>query len=739
MSTLLNALEPASASLIVALLNTMWQGVALFAVVWLALHLVRIVNATTRYAIWLASLILILLLPLVKLGLPSNGNMAHEPTGNFESTRPKEVLFAADPILVTRPRAVSGDQGSDSKSLAEGPVKIKRIDTYEVISLDDVQETAWLFPLQISPGRWSVFLFIGWIVGAAFMLSRVIWSYRFLSRLKKKSIRIPERLEKRLENWCGLSNSKRSVELKCSNQIRGPVAAGLTHPVILLPCHLVKELSELELDQVGLHEMAHICRWDDWTNLLQKVVEAVFFFHPAVHWIGGQLDAEREIACDDWVIYRTGQSKPYAACLTRLIELTGRVKAPVLAPGGFTTKKQIARRIEMSLKQIHHTKPRISKSSLFIGILALMFVGIQIARTLPFVAAQGAEETTTQVEETPNVDSHAEESVVAVGEESPIDEERVVDEQEEQVMQEVEETEKELEEKVRAHAAEQKRLVAIREQKYLEGARAMAAEEASALRELEEKELIYREMLGRAEVQERSLEALQLAEAPEAFLLSESGVVPFGLLVDRKVTLPEAELIELMTEIATTDPDNEVRMAAIRSIGRLGSEEASEALVRIYDSQDDIVLKKTVLSSLGWSRNSNARILNKLKEIASSDPNPELRKSAVLGLAGLPGDDGVSALISIYDHAEETDLKKFIIRYLSHGRSEEALEKLKDIARSDADSSLRLEAVQSLGSVHGGPVIGYADAPIFVRPHLSTMPVPAPDPPKPPVPPKKKN
>ena len=328
----------------------------------------------------------------------------------------------------------------------------------------------------------------------------------------------------------------------------------------------------------------------------------------------------------------------------------------------------------------------------------------------------------------------------------------------------IQQAEKELEAKLRAEDEERKRLMAIREQETVERQRAMDAElEATVLAEAEErgrlmaireheaheqrrameaelaalegKERMYREMLGRAPEQER---ALLLREAPEALLLSEAQVVPFGLLKGRKATLPEDELIALMTEIASKDPDNEVRMAAIRSIGRLGNEAASEALVSIYDSQDDIGLKKTVLSSLGWSRKSNALVLEKLKNIAGSDPNPELRQAALRGLASLPGDDGVAALVYIYDQTPEKDLKKFIIRYLSHGRGEEALEKLKDIARSDADASLRLEAVQSLGSVHGGPMIGYADAPVFAEPYLSTVPVPVPDPPVPPKPPKEK-
>jgi len=386
----------------------------------------------------------------------------------------------------------------------------------------------------------------------------------------------------------------------------------------------------------------------------------------------------------------------------------------------------------MSLKQTHHTKPRIAKASLIIGILILMFVGIQLASRLPFVVAQGAGDSTTHATDTANVDSHAEESEVAVGEVSPIDEEQVVDEEE------IQERAKKREAKLRAEAEERKRLAAMQEEDYLDGRLAMELEEAEfhSLRALEEEELLYREMLGREEGQVGALEALELAETPEGLLMSEAAVVPFGLLERRRASLSEDELITLMVEIASNDPENEVRMAAIRSIGRLGSEAASEALVSIYDSQENIGLKKTVLASLGWSRKSNALVLEKLQNIAASDPNPQLRKAALRGLAGLPGDDGVSAIVSIYDQTQEKDLKKFIIRFLSQGRSDEALEKLMDIARSDNDASLRLEAVQSLGSARGGPMIGYADAPIFAEPYISAVPVPAPAPPAPPALPK---
>src|SRR5687768_1568715 len=96
----------------------------------------------------------------------------------------------------------------------------------------------------------------------------------------------------------------RRVRLRSSGQIATPrvLVAGFNNPVILIPQSLVAQLSLSELNQVYLHELAHLRRWDDWTNLAQQLLTAVLFFHPAVLWICRQLDLEREIAFDDWVI-----------------------------------------------------------------------------------------------------------------------------------------------------------------------------------------------------------------------------------------------------------------------------------------------------------------------------------------------------------------------------------------------------------------------------------------------------
>jgi HEAT repeat protein len=94
----------------------------------------------------------------------------------------------------------------------------------------------------------------------------------------------------------------------------------------------------------------------------------------------------------------------------------------------------------------------------------------------------------------------------------------------------------------------------------------------------------------------------------------------------------------------------------------------------------------------------------------------------------------VDVLISIYDGSGQTDLKKSIIRALSQCRSSRAVEKLKEIAKSDGDASLRLEAVRSLS--HLGSTRSFA-FPMPVEVALPAPPAPPllPEQEEPPTPP----
>jgi hypothetical protein len=102
--------------------------------------------------------------------------------------------------------------------------------------------------------------------------------------------------------------------------VRVPAAIGFWKRTIVLPAWALRELPAQDLNVILLHEFAHLRRWDDWTNLIQKIVRALFFFHPAVWWIEKRISVEREMACDDAVLAETANPHGYAACLVSLLE-----------------------------------------------------------------------------------------------------------------------------------------------------------------------------------------------------------------------------------------------------------------------------------------------------------------------------------------------------------------------------------------------------------------------------------
>ena len=65
-------------------------------------------------------------------------------------------------------------------------------------------------------------------------------------------------------------------------QIAGPMSLGLIDPAILIPWAFLDKLSDAELDHIVMHELAHLQRRDDWTNLAQRFIEAVLPIQPAV-------------------------------------------------------------------------------------------------------------------------------------------------------------------------------------------------------------------------------------------------------------------------------------------------------------------------------------------------------------------------------------------------------------------------------------------------------------------------
>ena len=112
------------------------------------------------------------------------------------------------------------------------------------------------------------------------------------------------------------------------------------------------------MNTILLHELAHLRRRDDWTNLVQKILGALLFFHPAVWWIEKKLALEREMACDDLVLASTTSPRAYAECLVSLAEKSFLRRGLALAQAAVDRLRNVSLRVSQIL-DVH--RPRATR------------------------------------------------------------------------------------------------------------------------------------------------------------------------------------------------------------------------------------------------------------------------------------------------------------------------------------------------------------------------------------------
>lgn len=225
--------------------------------------------------------------------------------------------------------------------------------------------------------EWAIYIFAAWAFFGAIGLARVVrglWRVRVL-----KNNCTPLDAHRMGSLTRDLAQGSRKFAVCVSEQIRVPAALGFFRPSIVLPAWAVQELSTEELQTVVLHEAAHLQRWDDWTNLLQKVIRALLFFHPAVWWIDNRLSSEREMSCDDMVLAQSRSARHYAACLVTLAEKTHAHRPLVLVQAAVSHLKHTALRVSKILDGRERvTKPLLKPAVAAVAVFgAVSFVAVQ--------------------------------------------------------------------------------------------------------------------------------------------------------------------------------------------------------------------------------------------------------------------------------------------------------------------------------------------------------------------------
>jgi len=370
-----------------ALLNSLWQGIVLVALSWGGLQLVRGANARTRYAVWLATLTGVLLLPVLNvISGAGRAQGAARPAVQVAAAQPQSLPSRSETgdFVPRQLEAVAGAHAANEMNVARA-AQPEADGGAGSADFDGKGAAAW-FRVRMLSRMWWVGLMLGWLVIAGGLTARLVWSYCCIQKLRRSCEPVDEETRRRFKRLVREQNIGRSVSLLSSTRVLMPLAIGLTQPVIVVPETLSERLTGEEFEQVLLHELAHVRRRDDWTNLFQKIAESVFFFMPAILWAGRRLNLEREVACDEWVIATTGAGRPYALCLTKLAELAMNDRRHALASAAAIGQKQIYRRVQFLLQHGKSSVPRLSKPGFVVPLVFLLVASVQCARMSPLIA-----------------------------------------------------------------------------------------------------------------------------------------------------------------------------------------------------------------------------------------------------------------------------------------------------------------------------------------------------------------
>ncbi|HOY04252.1 MAG TPA: M56 family metallopeptidase [Saprospiraceae bacterium] len=210
-----------------------------------------------------------------------------------------------------------------------------------------------------------------WFLGLCIFLLRLSGNIGYVYYLKNHlNFPAEEYWDDLLQKLLQKSRLHAPVQLLESALVRSPMVIGYLKPVILFPIGLINRLDPENVEAILAHELAHIVHRDYLFNLLQSMVETLFYYHPAVWWLSARVRHEREIAADDAAVRLTGNAIGYAKSLVLIQDLAWM---PLSAAPAFAGdhKNQLLRRIQHILHVKQSTNLAMEK---IIGTCAILLV-----------------------------------------------------------------------------------------------------------------------------------------------------------------------------------------------------------------------------------------------------------------------------------------------------------------------------------------------------------------------------
>lgn len=245
----------------------------------------------------------------------------------------------------------------------------------------DVSVSWWNYLYHILQSNLP-FITACWLAGALLFCLRLAGSWWYVSALKRQARILDNDWSRRIKALAREFNIDRAVVLAETYSISAPAVVGYFKPVILIPVGMLSGLSTEQVESIFIHELTHIRRHDYLINIIQSLVEALFFFNPFVWIISNIIRREREHCCDDAVVAHSN-ANAYAYALVQLEE--SRLARTGLALSLADNKNQLLNRItrimEKSVRNYSGREKIIPVLLLVAGLLCASWVTVRTQPT----------------------------------------------------------------------------------------------------------------------------------------------------------------------------------------------------------------------------------------------------------------------------------------------------------------------------------------------------------------------
>ncbi|HHH76732.1 MAG TPA: hypothetical protein ENL03_06885, partial [Phycisphaerae bacterium] len=320
-----------SGRMTLTLLHFLWQAAVIATAALMLIRMLRPGRPQVRYAILLSALAMMAACPIVTFSVvsvpPVNSQVEIAsvpepvdamPSGVVELPHESAHIVIASGDTVARPAAnvkhiaPKGTQGLQEQSPDETSIGQDQPVTVSVLG--------WVRPA-------GPYLSALYLAGVCLMLLLLLLALRGGRRLRGAAHLVED-----VSILAALARQAKRVALAFTpalaycEQVVTPTVIGVLRPMVLLPVSIATSLSPEQIEAILAHELAHVLRHDYLVNLVQRIIESVLFFHPAVWLISRQIRIEREHCCDDLAATGPATTRRYAESLVTLAGMAMKIK-----------------------------------------------------------------------------------------------------------------------------------------------------------------------------------------------------------------------------------------------------------------------------------------------------------------------------------------------------------------------------------------------------------------------------